>query len=725
MPTDVAGRAPFARRVLAGLVLGFDNLGRSVALATIVFAGGVIAGAPFAIALFLLSGVIGTGTLLLKRYFAGPIFSNVQNTTVAILLPAIVTVAVLDIPEVARIVTVFAILGVTALMTGLAMILIGTMGWSRYIQLIPFPVSSGYLAATGALLIGSALRMVCPAETCMTGLAGPISPQDGWLVVLTLLTATILIVTTRTWPKFGLVGALFVVMIGFYALSSVLGLGVAELRSLGLLPEIPAEGAVVVLRPEMIREVRVDLVLQAAPLIVAAIVVSLFSALLNITGIELILRQDMNTERELKRQGAVNILTGCLGSTVNFASSSNTAAAHLLGGQGRVTGAVTIIVLMLGMVFARQILGFVPPFLTGGLLVFFGVSIFNGWWLGTRRQNSLAEWLLAGAIVLASLLIGMPAAVVLGIMAASVIFAISYARLPVVRAVSDVAVTRSTVDRGRKQAKYLKKHGHEVAVVALQGFLFFGSIERLITRIRRLLDTQPDLTTVVLDCSRVSRLDASSMAALRKLDILAQSRDALVVLAELNDDTRRDVDRSGVIGPDSNLSLAETTDLALEDAENALIARMKPRDAQDDALSSLTSLLGDDNAAANLFAQMAREEVAAGTRIVTQGETSGDVYLLETGALSVSIRTPDGHAIRVLKQRPGAIVGEIAAYAGIPRTADVIADVDSVVYRLSEEKVRELQDSDPRLAAHWHKAMAAGLAEKLDRTNKILGQRAS
>ncbi|MEC7761479.1 MAG: cyclic nucleotide-binding domain-containing protein [Pseudomonadota bacterium] len=725
MPTESAPRLVVARRVLAGLVMGFDNLGRSVALATLVFTGGLVAGAPFSIVLFLLSGIIGTGTLLLNRYFVGPTFSNVQNTTVAILLPSVVTVAALDIPEEARVVTVFAILGVTAVTTGLAMVLVATMGWSRYIQLIPFPVSAGYLAATGGLLVVSALRMVCPAATCMSGLSGTISAHDAWLVSLTLATAALFFLATRKWPNFGLVGALFAVMVCFYVAAPLLGFGVAELREIGLLQAISPKGPAMVLRPEMLREVRVDLILQAAPVILAAVIVSLFSAMLNITGVELVLRRDMDTRRELTRQGALNIVTGFLGSTVNFLSSSNTTASQLLGGQGRLTGAVTIIVLALGMVFARQILSFVPPFLTAGLLVFFGVSILNGWWLGTRRQSSLPEWLLAGAIVLASLFVGMPAAVVLGITAASVIFVISYARLPVVRAVSDLTVTRSTVDRGRKQAKYLKKHGHEVAVVVLQGFLFFGSIERLITRIRTLLDTHPDLTTIILDCSRVSRLDASSMAALKKLDILAQSRGALVLLAELNTDTWREVERSGVVGPDSNLSLAATTDLALEGAENALVARMKPHDAEDDALSSLASLLGDDVAAQRLFDQMAREEIAAGTRIVTQGETSGDVYLLESGALSVSIRTPDGHSIRVMKQRPGAIVGEIAAYAGIARTADVIADVDSVVYRLSDDKVRELQATDPRLAAHWHRAMAAGLAEKLDRTNKILGQRAS
>ena len=163
--------------------MGFDNLGRCVALASLVFTGSLVAGAPLSIVLFLLSGIVGTGTLLLNRYFVGPAFSNVQNTTVAILLPAVVMIAAFDMPDEARIVTVFALLGVTAVLAGIAMLVIATMGWSRYVQLIPFPVSSGYLAATGALLIVSALRHALAeaghraATTVATATLGAMRPE--------------------------------------------------------------------------------------------------------------------------------------------------------------------------------------------------------------------------------------------------------------------------------------------------------------------------------------------------------------------------------------------------------------------------------------------------------------------------------------------------------------------------------------------------------------------
>ena len=75
----------------------------------------------------------------------------------------------------------------------------------------------------------------------------------------------------------------------------------------------------------------------------------------------------------------------------------------------------------------------------------------------------------------------------------------------------------------------------------------------------------------------------------------------------------------------------------------------------------------------------------------------------------------------MLKQKSGAIVGEIASYSGKGRTANVVADSQTVVYRFAENRIRGVQESEPVLAAIWHKGMASALAKKLQRTNQILG----
>jgi len=724
--TETMSRRFVARQALAGLVIGFDNIGRAVALATLVFSGTLAAGATAATTIFILTGAVGSVSFLLRRLAATPVFSNVQNTPVAILMPAVIAIAALPASDEQRIATAFAVLATTAVLGGIVLVGMARFDLGRFVRLMPFPVAAGYLAASGALLIVSATTLVCPGTQCVASAISGADPMALVPVGLALALAVYIAAVTRKWPAFGLVGAMVSALAVFYLGLAAVGLPLPEARALGLLP-VPMEagvGPALRFQPAFWSDIRFDALAGAAPLIVAAVLTGLFSTLLNVTGVELALRRDLNTRQELYRAGTINLGTGLFGSPLSFISASNTTAALELGARGQIPVMVAVAGLGVAALFARDILSFVPPFASAGLLVFFGASILWKWLVVARREQSLQEWLLSLGIVAVSLLVGMVVAAALGIVLASMIFAMNYARLPLIRYASSLRLMRSTVDRGPEHSRYLDAHGSEVAVVSLQGFLFFGSIEQLNRHIRRLLEAEQPAHTVILDFSRVSRLDASVFAALRKLDILAASKGAAVILADLNREIGEEIDRTGLLDDTSALALAASTEAALEAAENALLARTGLAEKPETVRSALERVTGEPDLAQRLFDAMAREDVPAGTLLVKQGDSSGDVFMLESGALSVLLTTPAGETIRVRKQQPGSIVGEIAAYAGMRRTANVAADIDSVVYRMTEERLAEIHAREPDLAAYWHRAMASALAEKLDRTNKLLGQRA-
>lgn len=68
-----------------------------------------------------------------------------------------------------------------------------------------------------------------------------------------------------------------------------------------------------------------------------------------------------------------------------------------------------------------------------------------------------------------------------------------------------------------------------------------------------------------------------------------------------------------------------------------------------------------------------------------------------------------------------APVGEIASCADLPRTANVIAKIKAFVYFASQSLARETVETVPDRAATRHRIVAMTLAERLDRTNKHLG----
>ena len=62
------------------------------------------------------------------------------------------------------------------------------------------------------------------------------------------------------------------------------------------------------------------------------------------------------------------------------------------------------------------------------------------------------------------------------------------------------------------------------------------------------------------------------------------------------------------------------------------------------------------------------------------------------------------------------VVGEIALYTGVARTADVVAEAPSVVLRIGRESIERLEAEEPELAAALHRWLATTLAERLTDT---------
>jgi len=87
-----------------------------------------------------------------------------------------------------------------------------------------------------------------------------------------------------------------------------------------------------------------------------------------------------------------------------------------------------------------------------------------------------------------------------------------------------------------------------------------------------------------------------------------------------------------------------------------------------------------------LAGRMAREEVPAGTAIVSQGEDGDRFYVVLSGMLNVSQETIGDR--RIL--RPGDYFGEVALAMNIARTATVRAVTPAVVASCDRETFDEL-----------------------------------
>jgi SulP family sulfate permease len=111
-----------------------------------------------------------------------------------------------------------------------------------------------------------------------------------------------------------------------------------------------------------------------------------------------------------------------------------------------------------------------------------------------------------------------------------------------------------------------------------------------------------------------------------------------------------------------------------------------------------------------------RESLPAGTMLIRQDEPPGDVFVLESGRLSVEAVTTAGMRMRLATISPGVVVGEVAMFSGVPRMADVVAEEPSVVLRLRRSTIEQMESEEPELAAALHRWLARTLAERLSDT---------
>jgi len=216
----------------------------------------------------------------------------------------------------------------------------------------------------------------------------------------------------------------------------------------------------------------------------------------------------------------------------------------------------------------------------------------------------------------------------------------------------------------------------------------------------------------VLDLRRVTGVDSSAVASFAKIDELATAHGIEVVLAGAGVPVRAQLARGGVVAEEGAVSFAVDLDHGLQRCEDALLEETRAGDVVAEARAGMPLRLAD---------YLRREAVAEGEVLIAQDTPPGDVFVLESGSLTVVTETAAGMHVRLATIRPGVVVGEIAMYTGVRRMADVVAATPVVVLRLTAEALARMEREHPDVAAEVHRWLAETLAERLTDTQRAVG----
>jgi sulfate permease, SulP family len=701
----------------AGAVIGVIEVVLASSFAALIVGGAVASRLADGVGLFLAAGTLVLAILAWTSGARG-VVSSLQDGSAAV-LAVVAGAAAADATggrDTAFLTVVAALLTATVL-TGVVLLVLGALRLGNVVRFVPYPVVGGFLAGTGWLLVKGGVGVAARTSPTMATLGdllawdalgrwGPALAFSVALLVITRIVARPLVIPAAIGA------ALAVFLIGML----VVGASLHEAEAGGwLLGPFPAARLWRWWSLRAVSEADWSAVFAQAGGIATAVFVCVIATLLNVSGIELMLRRDLDSNEELRAAGIANVVTGVAGGIPGFHALSLTSLAYRIGAAARPVGLVAAGVTLATLLFGASLVSLMPRMLLGGVIVFLGLGFLFEWVVDARRALPRLEYAIVLVILATIVAVGLLPGVAVGLVLAVVLFAVSYSRTELVRETGSGSTYRSQIDRRPAEREALRSLGERIRILRLHGFVFFGSANALLERIRDRGVTPSPIRFLVLDFRRVSGVDSSAVLAFHKTTQIAETHGFEVVFTAVPDRVRTQLERGGLVASANGVRFEEDLDHGLQRCEDALLGEARVSVAGADAAGDMPPAL-----AHRLRPSLERLEIAAGSALLRQGDPPDDVFVLESGVLRVEMRTSDGARMRLRTMRPGVVVGEIALYTGAVRTADVLAEADSVVLRLARASLERMQAEEPALAADVHRWFATMLAQRLADTLRMV-----
>ncbi len=712
--------------VTAGLVVGLIVIVFSISLATLIFNDEMSPYLSRGIGLFLFGGFMLSIILAILGSMPGTAIGP-QDGPAALIAVAAGGIAsslagVVEPDSVFS--TVVAAIIVSSLATGLTFFLIGYFKLGNLVRYIPYPVVGGFLAGTGWLLTRGAIEVMIGQTLSMQVLRSLTQPEMLLRWLPGTIFATIVLVVLRkvnhfmVWP-----GIILSAVILFYAGLWITGTSIEYARSIGLLLQpFPSGGLWRPFTASNLNQVDWNALAGNVSRLIPVPLVSLIAFLLNATGLELIAKRDLNLNHELRVTGLANLIAGLGGGPSGYHMLGATALGQRMGAKTRIVTVTAALLCGLILFAGGAFISYLPVALLSSLLLVLGLSFLIDWvydaWFKLPRTEYLVVLISLAVIATVGFLEGVGA----GIIIATVLFVFKYSNVNTVRDSLNGRIYHAKVDRPAVQRDILREHGEGIHIFRLQGYIFFGTSDKLLTRIRELLeDKKVKEHFIILDFHTVHGLDSSAVSSFTRMRQLAEAHDIHLALTQVKPSIIKQMER-GDFKADDRVHFFPTLDHGMEWCENMLLRAFEASTQfiQTTIKSQLRSVFPKPDLIDRLLGHLEKMEVEENFYLMRRGDKPEAMYFIESGRLNVLIETTEGEMTRLRSIRSGTVVGELGMYLKGERTANVVTEQKSVLYRLSFDAMRNMETQDPDVASALHEWIARLLAERMADNNRSI-----
>lgn len=715
------------RDLLGGLVSFLVTLSFGLSFAAMIFTGDLSSKLPQGISMALMCAGVTIIVIALYSPFYFAIAGPDSRPTAVQSTLAVSLVAVLGGGHNAISVMMVALALSTAL-TGAALYMFGSLGMGRWIRYVPYPVICGFLASTGWVLTLGGLRVMSDVPLRLDTLHRFTEslPQQRLLVGLAF-TIVFCIVLFRSKHFLWLPSLLISGTLLTHVMLALRGIPVDAAQKQGWLLHFE-KGSGLWLPYHEYREVISSLHLLKTPFfsafgggVLVLITVSAIGALVTAAAIELSTGNDADLDRELKAHGVANVLSGLVGGLVGCNAIVRSALNRQAGAASRLSGLIAGVLCLATYFLYPQLMGFIARPVMGATLMYLGLRLLLEWAWKSRNRLARTEYLVVIAILVLIMQFGFVIGLLVGLVASCITFAISYSRVSVIKNVFTADEHSSKVQRSAAEARILRERGSRYSILRLRGYLFFGSIINLIEDIRQQIATRrPTIRGLVLDFQYVTGMDTSSAYTFLKLRQTLDRFDIQALFCSMRPDIEEMLRREKCLTNDKRILVMEDMDHALEWCEQHILEEASSQSREFLPIPQwLAREFGSETTAQRFLAYVETLELKPGDYLFRQGDKAEEVYVIASGRVGIFLELPNRPQLRLRSVTSNTTLGEMAVYRQATRSASVICEEPTCVYRVSRSALSRMEDEEPKLAILFHCFVVRTLADRLvgsDRT---------
>ena len=309
-----------------------------------------------------------------------------------------------------------------------------------------------------------------------------------------------------------------------------------------------------------------------------------------------------------------------------------------------------------------------------------------------------------------------------GLLAAVMMFVISYSRTEIVRHELTSETYQSLTARRYDARQKLTIQRQQLYILQPQGFIFFGPTHRLFNKIKLRLQeknrVQPRF--IILDFQRVDILDSTGMLSLKKRKDVTNRTGTHLILTTPSAEIQNQLSRGGLPPSHPLTHYFSNLNIGTEWCEEQILCSTTENQFFQAPLAKQLGTILPDQTIQTLLQYMVRLELKPGTFIAKKGELANDLFFIESGIITNNINGSINSCLHLESMTNVRIICNIGFYVPHTRTEDIIAAEKCKIYRLPIEKLHLLESQHPGAASKSHQIMVRLLAERVNHLIKTV-----